>query len=992
MVLSKRKWSFRISIATLMIILTVSLSISFLTIAYRSFSEASEKSSHRLFDEISGKLVDQAERLLDSMGAVVETGAFLASTGELSAQMNPQSSLFFFAVKALQQNEQLHALFWEDSDGNLFRVTALRNNPSLQQIYQVRGEVAYVVTYVDIEGQVISELGLDASLKEVSSNESLRKTEQPYRPWHLQASGYTGLQFFGPDILGYASLPGISCVKAADDGSLIFGADMILDRFKEFVWGQYVSQSGYSFIFSQDGVLVAHPKEPSVTVARKGEKEEMWLVPLAQSTRPEVRKINDFFKLHGSESLGLTHHLTVDRETYVLHLAPLDHFGLRFIIAINAPLQDFVSIFNTLRRQSLLVALAAICCAVGVSFILAQRVSTSLSRLAHSAEKMQDFDFSEDIKLESIFTEIDTLIQSFSLMQRTVRNKTDDLILTQGRLKQLVDDGLSLASEQDEQSLIEYTFYAAKILMDADGGILFRSDEKNQLSTEVILNPHWLGEVKSSPRSEFDKLTLDLASPSTILEEKAQHAIDSGDITLVPEYSGPGLVPQADLSPEATYSVLFIPLNTRREKNIGLIQLVKTCAPHLSPEANFEHDRFQFVELLAAQAATAMDNQELIKSQQLLLDSFIKVIAGAIDAKSPHTGRHCSRVPELALLIAKAVHDSDADLFASERLATDEEWREFRIAAWLHDCGKVTTPDQVVNKATKLETAYNRIHEIRMRFEVLWRDLEIAFLKRQGDGVSVGSEELESLKQAQAELQKEFEFIALCNVQSETIAPQDRDWLETIAQRSWFPKFDDRLGLSTEESNRKQSIFDSGQPESLLADKPEHLIPFINGVNNFPDMSRFNLPVPQYRYHLGEIHNLLAETGTLTPEERYVMQEHSVQTILMLEQLPFPRHLSQVVEYACNHHEKMNGSGYPRGLSGNQMPVWARILAIADIFEALTAADRPYKDPMSVETALEIMQEMCDADELDADLFDLFRNSDVIETYSQLYLTPLSAH
>jgi HD-GYP domain-containing protein (c-di-GMP phosphodiesterase class II) len=168
-------------------------------------------------------------------------------------------------------------------------------------------------------------------------------------------------------------------------------------------------------------------------------------------------------------------------------------------------------------------------------------------------------------------------------------------------------------------------------------------------------------------------------------------------------------------------------------------------------------------------------------------------------------------------------------------------------------------------------------------------------------------------------------------------------------------------------------------------DKPEHLIPFLDGADDGPDMSRFNLPVPRHRFNYGEIYNLLVDKGTLTPEERYAMQEHSVQTILMLEQLPFPPHLSKVVEYACNHHEKMNGSGYPQGLSGNEMSIWARVLAIADIFEALTAADRPYKESMSVETALEIISSMCESGELDTNLYTLFKNTDVITTYLQLY-------
>ena len=370
----------------------------------------------------------------------------------------------------------------------------------------------------------------------------------------------------------------------------------------------------------------------------------------------------------------------------------------------------------------------------------------------------------------------------------------------------------------------------------------------------------------------------------------------------------------------------------------------------------------------AGQAAIALDNEMLIQAQRDLLDSFIELMAGAIDAKSPYTGGHCQRVPELTKMLAKAACESDAPPFRDFDL-DEEGWYELHLAGWLHDCGKVVTPEFIVDKACKLETIYNRIHEIRTRFEVLRRDAEIECLKAKlaGDG------DLESLDAAFAQrcrqLEEEFAFIAASNLGAEFFEDESVDRLRQIGEQTWLRHFDHTLGLSWEELARLGDVpaQDGPVPQRLLDDRPDHM---------------------KAEYNLGEIYNLSISRGTLTAEERETINNHIVVAIGMLDQLRFPRQLSRVPEYAGGHHEKMDGTGYPKGLTRDEMSLPTRMMAIADIFEALTAGDRPYKKAKMLSECLRIMGFMRDDDHIDPDLFDLFLPAGIWSEYADQFLDP----
>ncbi|SIQ70253.1 HD-GYP domain, c-di-GMP phosphodiesterase class II (or its inactivated variant) [Aeromonas sp. RU39B] len=424
---------------------------------------------------------------------------------------------------------------------------------------------------------------------------------------------------------------------------------------------------------------------------------------------------------------------------------------------------------------------------------------------------------------------------------------------------------------------------------------------------------------------------------------------------------------------------LFVPLFGRRGHLLGLLILER-----LTPFS--DHQR-NLVGALSGFAALTLESRELIAQQKQLFESFIKLLAEAVDAKSAHTGGHCHRVPILTEWLVELAASSDAACVADFTL--DNEMREaVHIAAWLHDCGKVVTPEYVVDKATKLETLYDRIHEIRMRFEVCKRDAELAhwYLAYPQGLPASAKEQLAHEFQA---LDDDFAFVAECNLGSENMSEEAINRIKQIAARTWVRTLDDRLGLSHDEISRRSGRDADPLPtrEYLLRDQPEHQIARPPGQAFGADNPwGFKMRVPELLYDRGEVKNLSIQRGTLTEEERYKINEHIVMTIKMLEALPFPRHLANVPEIAGGHHERTDSGGYPRSIPAGSLSIPARMMAIADVFEALTATDRPYKTGKSVEASLEIMRKMAHGGHLDVELFELFSQSEIPERYVEQFL------
>lgn len=444
----------------------------------------------------------------------------------------------------------------------------------------------------------------------------------------------------------------------------------------------------------------------------------------------------------------------------------------------------------------------------------------------------------------------------------------------------------------------------------------------------------------------------------------------------------------------AALLALLIPLSRLFSKPIvepihALITETKKVRERRYPDVQGVSSRIKEIHQLSQSIeTTAGELAAYEKQQQEFVDSFIRLIAQAIDDKSPYTAGHCNRVPELAILLVNEAEKATSGPFADFKFNNEAQRREFRIAAWLHDCGKITTPEHIVDKGSKLEANYNRIHEIRTRFEVLIRDHIIAFYHQHAPHLA--PEKNEQLQTDIEQLKQEFADVAKANVGGEFMDDAAVDRIEQIAKRTWVRYLDDQLGLSPEEERR---LNDRGihsitpGKEHLLADKDEHLYQHPSTIEYDPSFE-IKMEVPEYLANRGEVYNLTIRKGTLTAEDRFKINEHIISTIKMLERMPFPDELSKVPRYASTHHETMKGTGYPRQLKGEELSIPERIMVLADVFEALTAADRPYKSAKTLSESLRIMKFMVQDEHLDKETYRLFLSSGTYLEYANQYLAP----
>jgi len=554
------------------------------------------------------------------------------------------------------------------------------------------------------------------------------------------------------------------------------------------------------------------------------------------------------------------------------------------------------------------------------------------------------------------------------------------------KLDMLIESCLMMSMEKSRSKLLKHILVEGQRLLNCDGGTMYLVTEQNTLSfaertrddhlpfEEIALYDPATGQANDVYASTYAALHNETVIIDDVYRETRFDCSGTRDFDARSGYH--------------TVSLLTVPMAPRGGKVIGILQFFNTQSPATGKIISFPPDIIDLVGALAAQAAVALDNLQLVQIQKDTTENIIRIMAEALDSKSPHTGHHCVRVPELAFMLAEAACNESSGPLAAFNFASEDEWFEFRVGAWLHDCGKVTTPEYVIEKATKLDTIYNRIHEIRMRFEVLLRDAEIASLRArlQGEDEKAASARLEQRK---AELADDFAFIASCNLGKETMDVTDIARLQTLARQTWRRHFDDRLGLSRDDLLRRQDEAETPLPvdEFLLRDKPYQIIPRKKQQKPTAELG-IKMDIPENQYNFGEIYNLSVQRGTLTHEERYKINEHIIETIKMLEQMPFPDSLKRVPEYATTHHETLDGKGYPRKLCASALSVPARIMAIADIFEALTSSDRPYKRPYKLSESLKILHDMKLRRHIDPDLFDLFLTSGTYRKFAELFLEP----
>jgi HD-GYP domain-containing protein (c-di-GMP phosphodiesterase class II) len=516
------------------------------------------------------------------------------------------------------------------------------------------------------------------------------------------------------------------------------------------------------------------------------------------------------------------------------------------------------------------------------------------------------------------------------------------------RLEELNVIGAALSKERDLNRLLETILVAAKGITNADGGTLYLMEDTSQLRFEIVrtdsLNIAMGGTTGIAIPFYPIRLFDEGGRPNNSMVV-AYAALTGETVNIADAYAAAGFDFSGTRSFDAktgyrSKSFLTVPMRNHENEIIGVLQLLNAKDRHTGAITSFSDADQRLAESLASQAAIALTNRQLITQLERLFESFIKLINEAIDEKSPYTGGHCQRVPSLTMMLAEAASAAESGPLREFRM-TDKDRYELQIAGLLHDCGKVTTPVHVVDKATKLQTIYDRIDLIDTRFELARRDAEIRVLREQLAAGGTPARAVETppaaLAAAWAEIELDREFLRRCNVGSESMDDSDQARVLEIARKyAWRD--------------------DQGREMPFLTED--------------------------------EINNLTIKRGTLTAEEREVINHHIVVTIRMLEALPWPKHLKNVPEYAGGHHERMDGRGYPRGLTRDQMSVQARVMAIADIFEALTAVDRPYKKGKTLSEALHILGNFKLNGHIDPDLFDIFIRDKVYLRYAEQFMEP----
>ncbi|MGE5517379.1 MAG: HD domain-containing phosphohydrolase [Bacteroidota bacterium] len=983
---------FQVSIVTAILLIIAVMTAATLTSVYVASTRTARETAVRLFEQVAQGALARIDRQVGQTLVLANLGAALPGMTGVSGDGLGSSALPFL-YSALEQEPSLYSLYYGFADGSFLQVIATRGDQRILDAHQAPADAGWIVRAISGQGEHRHQIWtfLDRERRIVASRIDDTPTYDPrQRPWYLAATDAIAAdpQLSAAYVFNSLREPGITASRRLNSAQGVFGVDITLAGLSAFVASQNISAQGGMVLFDESGRVLA--LSPSLA-----DSQLPLLADMAELRSPLVRALLGAGIDNGGEALRVVETASLRLLAQIARWHGTRERGIG--IAILAPADDFVGPIRAMRSHILLLALGELALLVPIALLFSSRMAHSVRALAADAGRVRDMNFTATPPLSSRIIEFDELDKAFDLMKHTLEARKRQLDETRDKLARLVDLGIAMSAERDSNRLMEMVLQGAKELTNADGGTLYIRSDDDKLQFQIVRNDTLgvaLGgttgnDVTIPPVAMFD------ADGHANHRNVVSHAVHAQQTVVIADaydatsfdFSGTRIFDERN--GYRSKSFLTVPLKPRGGDVIGALQLIN-ARPHDSDEVvPFSPDIQRFVEALAAQAATALYNRDLLSAQERLMDAMIQLIAGAIDAKSPYTGGHCERVPELAQMLAQEATAQNAGPLADFRFDTDEQWREFRIGAWLHDCGKVVTPEYIVDKATKLEIIYNRIHEVRMRFEVLLRDARITQLEAMAAGADpqAAAAEYEARKTA---LMDDFTFVAECNVGGEYFAPEKVERLKRIAQTTWLRHFDDRLGLAHEELKRYAGYPPEPlpAPEPLLSDKPWHLIPRDGGTNRAYNDLGFQVPVPENLYNRGEVYNLSISRGTLTAEDHFKIKEHIMQTIAMLERLPFPKHLKRVPEYAGTHHETLTGSGYPRALTAANLSVPARIMAIADIFEALTASDRPYKKAKTLSESVKILSFFKKDGHIDADLFDLFLSSGCYRRYAERFLQP----
>ncbi|CAN7386716.1 HD domain-containing phosphohydrolase [Acidovorax sp. LjRoot194] len=932
-----------------MLLLTALLVYQVGTGARQAMIDASDENAQHISQLIS----ERVHRIVDPADATIRLLAFdpIAAAASLPARLLRLPVL----ASLLEQNKLLSAVFIGYPDGQFLLLRPIRN-AALRARLEAPAEAAYLLQSMARERGGASTVGrwsyYDAKLRLIDSAVRPEYRYDPRsRPWYADAAVQKAQVLTAPYVFFTTQEVGVTLSQPTDDGRAVLGLDVALTDLGTEIGSLRLMPRTEIAVVDPDLRVLAYPDMARVLVRSED----------AGSPRLELRTLSALGvpSLQALQAMGLkagpSHRFMADGEEWLAKVLPLTsprRQGLQVLMAI--PTRELLSGVNDNLRRQVWLSLGLIALMLPLGWLAGRRVGRSLSGLAIQAQALARFDFRRAAVRRSPVREVRALGQVMDRMSETIQ--------------EFLDITHHISAESRLDLMLSSVLFELVRATSCTGGAVY------------LVEPQRAGLLRTARYCE------DPDHQSRYPDHLPMgHFINHGEPQPGDEHE------DDDAETASHHRVLRVQLRTRDGQPLGLLVL-RYRVTQGREEGREEDVHFRaFVEKLSGTLSVAIETRSLIEGQKKLFDAVIRLMADAIDAKSPYTGGHCDRVPQLAESLMQRLCDATEGPFAPVAM-TDAERYEFRLGAWLHDCGKVTSPEHIIDKATKLETLHNRIHEVRMRFEVLWRDAELDYWKQQVAGVDPVRLQRELL-QRRDRLQEEFAFVARCNVGGEFMDDADVHRLAAIARQVWQRHFDDRLGLSKAETARLAKVPVRPLPanEPLLADRPEHIVPWGDRrppveAGNPANRWGFDMTLPAQQAHLGELHNLSIRRGTLTAEDRFRINDHIVQTIVMLSGLPFPPHLARVPSIAGSHHEKLDGTGYPRRLAAADLTLADRVMTLADIFEALTAADRPYKPPKTLSESLKIMAHMVRDRHIDPEVFRFFLESGAWRDYALQFL------
>lgn len=838
-------------------------------------------------------------------------------------------------VRALQINPIVSAIYVGYPDGDFFLLRKL-DRPSLLDAFNAPEKSAYMAQIIERDDSgaftVARWVFYDDQLRFLMSQPKEDYRYDPrVRPWYKRALESDSRVLTEPYLFFSTQQVGITIALRNKLSGAVVGMDLAIGDISAMMASTQPSKDHLIALVDSNQQIIGYP-DASQQI-QKDDEGKFHLAKLQDLQLPMLDKLEEVgmpklkrFVVDGHAWYGIKQHMQAQRVA-----------GWALLFAVPEPV--LFAAANERRNQEIIGVSVIVVILVIVGWLVARALVIPLNRLTERVYRVSEFDFSSQMHVNSVIREVNELAVVINQMSAVIsRFQTISRIL---------------AREPNHDRMLKTVTHELVQITGSLNGVVY------------LLMPEWNELVSIS--SEYHE------GPDVIRCRDKNNKEEL--IKQIQEVFAPIHDP-----------ILTVPLEDNTHRLLGILVL------HLNPEDSHTESFHRFVEQVSCSAATAIETRRRVESQDRLIDAIIRLLADTIDAKSPYTSGHCERVPMIAEMFVDAAERSDDPVFDNFHMSEDER-REFRIGAWLHDCGKITSPEYIIDKATKLETVYNRIHEIRTRFEVLWRDAELEYER----GLRAGGDETALRQQLEArktELTEDFAFIAKLNMGVESVPHEDIERLQKIGEQTWVRHFDNTLGLSWIEHERMpEDKPPLPQTETLLMDRPEHIIAW--GLHKPPvekddphNVWGFDMTLPENKANLGELYNLSQRYGTLNPEERFAINDHIVQTIRMLTTLPLPPEMKRVPEIAGCHHERLNGSGYPRKMDASELGIPARIMAIADVFEALTASDRPYKGAKMLSESMRIVASMVGEGHLDKDLFQLFIREGIYREYASQFLPP----